>query len=397
MKKFAAIFCFLVVVIKSSSQEEFVEPSKLLTRFRFVQFTGGVVLIKAQLASFPDSLNFIFDTGSGGVSLDSTTVARLGLKPTPSERLIRGIAGIKKVGFLNYQRLRVPNLLIDSLSFHVNDYQILTNVYGERIDGIIGYSVLSRYIIKLDYDSSIIEFWSKGSFKYPRGGFLLKPLITSIPVQAARIKDERTVNSRFLFDIGAGMNMILSNDFLKDSALLSRKRKLYPKLAEGLGGEIEMTVTVIKEVKLGPFRFRNVPIYAFDDTYNVTSYPYLAGIIGNDLLRRFNIILNYEKRDIYITPNSHYSDPFDYAYTGIELFYLDNKVVIGDVAKDSPAEKAGLKEGDLVLAVNRNFSQSLQQYKAALQSGVQKMKLIVMRNNQMLELEMKPKSILKGR
>jgi hypothetical protein len=193
------------------------------------------------------------------------------------------------------------------------------------------------------------------------------------------------------------MNMILSNDFLKDSALLSRKRKLYPKLAEGLGGEIEMTVTVIKEVKLGPFRFRNVPIYAFDDTYNVTSYPYLAGIIGNDLLRRFNIILNYEKRDIYITPNSHYSDPFDYAYTGIELFYLDNKVVIGDVAKDSPAEKAGLKEGDLVLAVNRNFSQSLQQYKAALQSGVQKMKLIVMRNNQMLELEMKPKSILKGR
>jgi hypothetical protein len=355
------------------------------------------VLIKAQLASFPDSLNFIFDTGSGGVSLDSTTVARLGLKPTPSERLIRGIAGIKKVGFLNYQRLRVPNLLIDSLSFHVNDYQILTNVYGERIDGIIGYSVLSRYIIKLDYDSSIIEFWSKGSFKYPRGGFLLKPLITSIPVQAARIKDERTVNSRFLFDIGAGMNMILSNDFLKDSALLSRKRKLYPKLAEGLGGEIEMTVTVIKEVKLGPFRFRNVPIYAFDDTYNVTSYPYLAGIIGNDLLRRFNIILNYEKRDIYITPNSHYSDPFDYAYTGIELFYLDNKVVIGDVAKDSPAEKAGLKEGDLVLAVNRNFSQSLQQYKAALQSGVQKMKLIVMRNNQMLELEMKPKSILKGR
>ncbi|HVG13705.1 MAG TPA: retropepsin-like aspartic protease, partial [Chitinophagaceae bacterium] len=142
----------------SYSQEEFVVPSKMLTRFHFIQFTGGVVLLKAQFGSFNDSLSFILDTGSGGISLDSTTVQYLGLKPEPSEKLIRGIAGIKKVGFLYNQKLKFPRLTIDSLNFHVNDYSILTNVYGEHIDGIIGYSVLSRYIVKLNYDSSIIEF-----------------------------------------------------------------------------------------------------------------------------------------------------------------------------------------------------------------------------------------------
>jgi hypothetical protein len=375
-------------------QEEFVEQSRLLTRFRFVQFTGGVILLKAQFGSFPDSLNFILDTGSGGISLDSTRVVDFGLTPEPSNKSIRGIAGIRKVSFLNNQVLRLPHLTIDSLNFHVNNYQILTNVYGERIDGIIGYSVISRYIIKINYDSSMVEFWTKGNLKYPRGGYLLKPFISTLPVQSVRVRDERTINARFLYDIGAGMNMIFSTDFINGSSLLSKKRKLFAKEAEGLGGKIDMAITVIKEVKLGPYRFRNVPVYIFDDVYNATSYPYLGGLIGNDLLRRFNVIMNYEKRDIHLLPNSHYNEPFDYAYTGIELYYVDGKVLIGDVADKSPGEKAGLKEGDIVIAIDKNFSQNLQAYKYTLQSLKGRVKIIVSRNEELIEVELKVKSIL---
>lgn len=394
MKKFLILVSFSCLVKTSISQEEFVEQSRLLTRFHFVQFTGGVVLLKGLFGSFPDSLNFILDTGSGGISLDSTRVVDLGLKPQPSEKSIRGIAGIRKVSFLYNQTLRLPNLTIDSLNFHVNNYDILANVYGERIDGIIGYSVISRYIIKLNYDSSVVEFWSKGVIKYPRGGYLLKPFISTLPVQSVRVRDERTINSRFLYDIGAGMNMIFSTDFINDSSLLSKKRKLFAKEAEGLGGKIDMSITVIKEVRLGPYRFRNVPVYVFDDVFNATSYPYLGGLIGNDLLRRFNAIMNYDKREIHLMPNSHFTDPFDYSYTGLELYYVNGKVLIGDVAEKSPAEQAGLKEGDIVIAVDRNFSQNLQQYKYTLQNVKGRLKLIISRNDQLIQVELKVKSIL---
>jgi hypothetical protein len=379
----------------SLAQEEFVEAPRLLTRFHFEQYTGGVILLKGQFASFPDSLNFILDTGSGGISLDSTRAEELGLKSEPSERLIRGIAGIRKVSFLYNQKLKLPNLTIDSLNFHINNYEILTTVYGERIDGIIGYSVISRYIIKLNYDSSIIEFWSKGAMKYPRGGYLLRPFITTLAVQPVRVKDENTITTRFLYDIGAGMNMIFSTDFVKDSALLSKKRKLYVKEAEGLGGKIDMSITVIKEVKLGPYRFRNVPVYIFDDIYNATSYPYLGGLIGNDLLRRFNVVMNYDRREIHLLPNSHYQDQFDYAYTGLELYYLGGKILIGDVAERSPAEKAGFKEGDEVIAIDKNFSGSLRQYKTVLQSVKGKVKFIIRREEELIEIELRVKSILK--
>ena len=374
-------------------QEEFIVPSRFLTHFDFVQFTGGVIVIQGKLDNFPDTLNFILDSGSGGISLDSSTAEYFHLKGIPSNRTIRGIAGIKNVSFLNDRTLHLPGLTIDSLNFHINNYEILTQVYGERIDGIIGYSVLSRYIIKVNYDSSFIEFWSRGSYKYPKGGYLLKPIINTLPIQNLRVKDGTTRSARFLYDMGAGLNLMLSTDFIKDSALLSKKRKLFAKEAEGLGGKIEMSMTVIKEIKLGPFKFKNVPVYIFDDVYNVTSYPYLGGLIGNDLLRRFNVILNYEKRDIYLIPNSHFYDPFDYSYSGMELYFYNGKIIIGDVAKNSPAELAGLKEGDIVLAVNKNFNQNLQQYKAAIQSTGDRIKMIIIRDGELKEINLKVKSI----
>ena len=397
MKKFPlflSILCFLVSGNPLAAQEEFIEPpSRQLTRVAFLQLTGGIVIVQAKLGNFPDTLNFILDTGSSGISLDSTTVDYLHLKPTPTDRTIRGIAGIRKVSFLYNQQLKFPGLTVDSLDFHVNDYGILTAVYGERVDGIIGYSLFSRYILKLDYDSMKVSFWTKGTIRYPRGGYLLKPIINQLMAQSARLKDKEIVSSRFLYDMGAGVCMLLTRDFIADSSFIDKKRKRWVKEGEGLGGKIDMELTIIKEMRLGPYRFRNVPVHIFDDVNNVTNYPYMGGLIGNDILRRFNVILNYAKSDIYITPNSHFIEPFDYSYSGIELYLLNGLIVIGDVARGSPAEATGIKEGDLVIAVNNNFTQNLNQYKLSLQTPNEKVKLIIRRNGELKEVEFKVKSI----
>jgi len=169
MKK--AIHCFSILVLMLSAeqitaQEEFIEPpSREIAKIPFVQLNGGIVVVQAKLGNFPDTLNFILDTGSSGISLDSTTVDYLNLKPIPTDRTIRGIAGIRKVSFLFNQQLHFPGLTVDSLNFHINDYTILTAVYGERIDGIIGYAMLSRYITKLDYDSMRITIFTNGTIR----------------------------------------------------------------------------------------------------------------------------------------------------------------------------------------------------------------------------------------
>jgi len=390
------LFCFLIAIsISAKAQEQFVEsPARLLTSFRFKQLSGGVILVNARFGNFPDTLNFVLDTGSGGISLDSTTVEYFKIIPTPSEMTILGIAGTRKVSFLYNQTLRLPGLTVDSLNFHINNYDILTQVYGEKIDGIIGYSMLSRYIFNINYDSLKISIFTNGRMKYPRGGWLYEPILRTLPVQTARIRDAVTSTSRFLFDIGAGLCLMLNEDFIEDSNFLDKKRVLYAKEAEGVGGKIDMHLTVIKEIRIGPYRFKNVPSFVFNDTFNLTSYPYLSGIIGNDILRRFNLILNYAKREFYFMPNSRYQDPFDYAYSGIELYYIDGEIVIGDVAAKSPAEAAGLREGDVLIGINKLIGQDIQHYKAALQMAGEKVKIIISRDGQLMEFNFKIKSIL---
>ena len=277
MKKPGKLFItvlFLLLATKFIGQEQFVEPpARLLTSFKFKQLSGGVILMKAQFSNFNDSLNFILDTGSGGISLDSATATDFGITPTPSDMTILGIAGIRKVSFIYNQKLRLPGLTVDSLNFHINNYDVLTSVYGEKIDGIIGFSLLNRYIFNINYDSLRINVFSIGRIKYPRGGWLYEPVLRTLPVQTLRIKDAVTVNSRFLFDIGAGLCLMLNKEFIEDSNFLNKKRVLFAKEAEGVGGKIDMQMTVIKEVRIGPYRFRSVPVFVFEDTYNIILIP----------------------------------------------------------------------------------------------------------------------------
>ncbi len=389
------LLIFLLCSFYGKAQEEFIEPpSRLLSRFSFKQLTGGVVLLHARLDDYPDTLNFILDTGSSGISLDSSTLVYLGIEPTKTNRTIRGIAGIKKVDFLFNRKLHFPGLAVDSLNFHVNDYSLLSSVYGYPIDGIIGYSLLSRYIVKINYDSLQIDICSQGTLRYPKGGYILKPILNTLPIQTARIKDDRVVNARFLHDIGAGACLMLTQDFIEDSTLLKRKRKLFPKEAQGVGGEIKMNLTVVRELRFGPYRFRNVPTYVFDDAYNVTSYPYMGGLIGNDIFRRFNVILNYAKRDIHLLPNSHFKDPFDYTYSGMELFFIEGKTIVGAVSKNSPAEKSGILEGDEIIGVDNLINGDFNTYKSKLLSVTGTCKILISREGELVQLKMKVISIL---
>lgn len=397
MRVFVAFVCFTFVVASykaTFAQEEIVpSPSEILCKLPFKTLIGGVVVIQATLNNYTDSLNFILDTGSGGISLDSSTVVLLGLTPTPTSVRIRGVAGIKEVSYLYNQNLNFPAFTVDSLNFHINDYGFLSSVYGIKVDGIIGYSLFSRYIIRINYDESTIEICSKGTIRYPKGGFLLRPNIKSLVVHSATLKDKRQINARFLHDIGAGVCVMLSKEFVGDSSLLSWNRKLWPKEGHGLGGKIQMNLTVIRELKFGPYKFKHVPTLIFDDVFDVTSYPYLGGLIGNDIFRRFNIIYNYAKGDIHLTPNNSFRDRFDYAYSGLDLQLIQGNIEIGGVSKDSPAALAGLKENDLLLAVNGDFSLDFAKYKKALQRPKKEVTLRVRRKEELLIFKFKIKSI----
>lgn len=378
------------------SAQEILSPpeSKFITKFPFKMYSGGVMIVRAQFENVKDSLNFILDTGSGGISLDSSTCAEFNIASRATDTTITGIGGVRKVNFVFNKTLHFPGLAVNHLNFHVNDYDLLSSVYGEKIDGIIGYSFFRRYIVKVNFDSLEIEVYSPGKINYPKGGTTLHPIFTSLPIQYLQIKDRKKIDYNFYFDTGAGLCFLLSEKFATDSAVLLKKRKPVYTQAQGMAGRSQMRLTVMKEVKVGPYRFRKVPTYIYNDEFNVTSFPFSGGLVGNELLKRFNMILNYGQREIHLLPNSHFNETFDYAYTGLGIYYNDGKIIVEDIIPKSPADICGFKIDDQVIGVSGNFSNNIQAYKNSLQVVNERIKIVIKRKGELKVLELKVKSIL---
>jgi Aspartyl protease len=365
----------------------------LLEKIPIKIYTGGVIVIEAKLNNIAEPLNFILDTGSGGISLDSATCTEFNIISRKTDTLVSGIGGTRNVAYAFSQTLTTGTLKTDNLNFYVNDYSLLSSVYGEKIDGIIGFGLLSRYIFEINFDSSFIKIYSPGKYKYEDGGTMMYPTFSRLMAHSVNIKDKIKLSSNLYFDTGAGLCLLLTENFLKDNNILLPRRKPLVTEVQGLNGKKKMRLTVVKRIQFGPYVFRNVPTNLYDDEENVTSYPYTAGLLGNDILRRFNLVLNYPSKEIYLKPNDSFNDPFDYAYTGMTLYNFENKIIIDDIVTKSPAEKAGLKNGDEVICISNNCNGKIQAYENLLQKARESIKMIISRNGKILFISLFPQSI----
>lgn len=360
----------------------------------FRTYPGGVIAIEAKVGENPLPLNFILDTGSSGISLDSSTCAELKIPVKPTDTTVSGIAGVKKVAFVFDKSFRTGNLVSEHMNFYVNDYSLLSSTYGEKVDGIIGYSFLSRYIVHINFDSALIKIYNPGVFEYEPGGTILRPAFTKLAAQTVTVSDKNKTTFKFYLDTGAGLCLLMSESLIQDSSILLSRRKPLLTQAEGLGGKKSMRVTTVKRIKIGPYKFKKVPVYLYNDDLNMLSYPSTGGLIGNDIMRRFNITLNYQAGEIHIIPNGNYRDEFDYTYTGMSLYDINRKIIIDDIVPDSPAEKAGLKNGDEMVSVANTIFGTLQEYKNRLQKNKSPVKIIIKRQEKFLFISLQPLSIL---
>jgi C-terminal processing protease CtpA/Prc len=67
--------------------------------------------------------------------------------------------------------------------------------------------------------------------------------------------------------------------------------------------------------------------------------------------------------------------------------------MVGEVMKDSPAEKAGFKPGDVIFGIGNNFSNNIQKYKEMIQNVGQNLAIVVIRDEKAMLLMLKVKSI----
>lgn len=386
------ILVFVLLAGKLNAQE----AARRITSFYFDELYGGLIVVKAAVGKSNDTLNFILDTGSGSISVDSAAASRCGLNIIPSNDSVSGIGGFRRVNRVFNETLRFPGLTVEGLNFNVNHYDGLSASFGMRIDGLIGYSFIHRYILDVNFDSSKITVYTPGKINYPRKGFTWGFQLAYLASTPIFVRDKRPIVSQYYIDTGGGLCMLFTENFLRDSGLFSSRKRPVHTQVDGMAGKTDVRLTTVREMRLGPYKFKNVPCYLYNDKENALGYPSAAGLIGNDILRRFNWVLNYSKKEMHLVPNRFFYEEFDYAYTGLGVYQVDSTIMVTDVIANSPGERAGIQAGDIIFSVDNVLSTgvNIAQIKAALQNTRRELLLILIRNGQLTNATLKVESIL---
>jgi len=210
-------------------------------------------------------------------------------------------------------------IMVDSMSFFVGALEcrnqkiiILQNeiMQGMSSEGITGYSLFGNYIVEVDYDRMIItlheaEFEVDSSWEWIPLTFK-EHKIPWIEV-AVSIDGDEDVEISCYIDLASGDALELLTKENTKFRLPAKLEDAY--LGTGLSGDIYGRKGRIRSLKLGSFNLRDVET-CFAPAEVRSKQLDADGIIGNNSLRRFNVIFDYERAKLYIKPNSHFNESF---------------------------------------------------------------------------------------
>jgi hypothetical protein len=295
---------------------------------------------------------FLLDSGSTFSFLDRRKAEELGLKIRGHESLTGGGENRFSVSFAEGVGLDIGGVKLSRQTLAITPW---TRRYERPVVGIIGAPFFERFVVEIDYRAERLRLHEPEGYEYRGSGDVL-PLEFQEHIPAARLRvavaTRAPVEAKLMVDTGAGTEAVLLNGpFVKAHRLLDAGQGgLEVSRPAAFGGESPIVVARIRSVNLGRFVFQNLVGSFSRATTGFGSRGDWDGVIGNALLRRFTLILDYSRKRLILEPNDLLDIPTDYDMTGMSLSSQEGEFRIQRVFSGSRAEKAGLRAGDVLVS-----------------------------------------------
>jgi predicted aspartyl protease len=302
---------------------------------------------------------FLFDTG--GNATVSTDVAEQLKLPSGETETGTG-TGEKPITAVNttVRELQIGDLRMSNVAFHVISLSDAPAVFGKQpVDGIIGLPILERLVVKIDYERNRLEFTLPSAYTPRDSGTTIHfERVRYVPLIHATLDG---IPGIFGVDTGARLSLLLYGPFVDQNNL---RAKYHPEVSGvtgwGLGGPIRSQVARGKLFVMGNLEVHDPLVRMSLQTSGVLTASDTSGLIGPDILSQFNITLDYSRQSITLEKNHHYGKRSNFDRVGVWLGQDGAGFSVIDVISGSPADNAGIKSGDKILAIDGRPAEELE-------------------------------------
>jgi hypothetical protein len=289
---------------------------------------------------------------TGGANIVTPTVAdQLGLVPEGAVQG-RGVGEESEdVSFMKVETMTIGDITLSNQLFMTFPLESFGNIEGIPFLGIVGYEVFKRFVVKVDYEGSLITMTLPSAFEYRGRGTVVPFQFSGHTPQVVGSIDG--IPGKFDIDTGARSSLSLFSPFVKEHDLETHfKPEVECVTGWGVGGSVRSQVTRAEILWLGDVEVRNPITQLSLQTSGAFTDPYVAGNVGAGVLKRFNVTFDYGNQKIIFEPNANFSKPDVFDRSGMWINIAGEAFEIMDAPKGGPAATAGLMIGDRIVAVD---------------------------------------------
>jgi hypothetical protein len=258
-------------------------------------------------------VNLQLDSGAAGIALDRGVVEALGY--TEYGRVIGETAGTYVESDAVIPSMTLGTLTMQNVHVRAIPFGDLAN--GDTpVAGLLGFDFIDSVVLHIDYVNGSVEAIDPQAFTPPPAAVSIPiALDDEIPAISARIGP--ATGLRFLVDTGADRSILFPSfasahaDALVDHGLGAEMEASFPFLSdfEGVGGEVSYRPIELGPLTVAPWTYEKWLFFLTQDASKFELDDY-DGILGQDLLRYYDLYLDYPHSRILLVPNSRYTDRF---------------------------------------------------------------------------------------
>lgn len=388
------VCCILLTGCAQSFESVFRNVKKVEIPF---EYENNFIIVKVMFNDiFP--LKFIFDTGAEHTILTQREITDL-LQINYERRFVLVGSDMSTELYAYLARgvkLTIHNMVATNRSILVldEDYFRFEEYGGINVHGILGADLFRRFIVKINYRRKIITLYDPATFNPPRGKASEFPLELhrNKPYLVAHtsLNKNSNIQAKYLVDTGASISLLLYTN--SHPAFNLPPKYVRSKIGMGLGGFLQGFMGRVDQINIGEHHLDGV-ITNFQELSPEVDTAFLNkrnGIIGNQILDRFIVTIDYIKGKLYLEPDKSFRRKFQYDKSGLILAASGvnlNVFTVVDLIENSPAAEAGIQVGDEIKKVNgfpTTFMHLVDLSKRFQKKAGKKIRLVVKRGEQRL-------------